>query len=102
MDPAILSLLISALVPSGLERLKRVPWAVFIQPYAPLLNRVTGLVVAVLTSIGVTVSFDAEAGVATIAGLQPWVMARLALTAAGNWAVQEVVYRTRIDRGGPR
>lgn len=98
----LVSLLISALVPYVLERAKAWRWLPVIQPYAPVLNRVTAVAVSIVTALGVTVSFDAELGVLTVAGLLPGEMLRLGMQAAGNWLVQELVYRTRIDAGRPR
>lgn len=98
----LVSLAISGLVPYLLERLKGRPWVPIVQPYAPALNRTTAIAVSVLTALGVTVDYDATVGVLTVTGLLPEQLLRSGLQAAANFVLQESIYRTRIDPGGPR
>lgn len=98
MDVSILvGLLVSAIAPKLLEWLKPARWAPFIKPYAPRLNRLTAIAVATLTTLGVTVDFDAAAGVLTIGGLQAEPLLRFGLTWILNFALQETVYRRFVN-----
>lgn len=98
MNPEIaVALVVSAVVPKLLELLKSKRWAPFIQPYAPVLNTVTAGVVALVTALGVTVDFDAAAGVLTVSGLLPDQLLMTGVTWLVNWAVQEIVYRGFIN-----
>lgn len=101
MDPSVLiGLVVSALVPKLLELLKSKRWAVFIQPYGPFLNTITAGTVALLTALGVSVDYDAAAGVLTVTGLLPGELLRTGVTWLVNWAVQEFVYRGFIHQPG--
>jgi hypothetical protein len=98
MEATAIGLVISAFVPKILELLKSKRWAPFIQPYAPMLNRCTGAVVALLTTVGVTIDFDAVAGVLTVGGLLPDQILLTGITWLMNWGVQELVYYAFINR----
>lgn len=100
MQPVV-GLAISLVVPKILELLKNQRWAFFMQPYGPIINRVTAAVAALLTALGVTVHFDAAAGVLTIGGLFADQLLRTAITWAVNFAAQEVVYRKFINDSSP-
>lgn len=89
----LVGVLVSLGVPFLLERLKREQWAVFIHQHAPVINRVTAVAVAVLTSLGVRLAFDADLGVLTVSGLIPDDMLRLGAQAAANLLAQESAYR---------
>ena len=94
----IVGLLVSAIAPKLLELLKPARWAPFIKPYAPRLNRLTAVVVATLTTLGVTVDFDVAAGVLTIGGLHSDSLLRFGLTWLLNFALQETVYRRYVNK----
>ena len=94
----IVSLAVSTLVPWVLERLKWARWFPLIQPFAPALNRGFAWAVATTTALGIAVSFNAADGVLTITGLVPADILRVVFQAAGNFLVQEVVYRKAIDQ----
>ena len=93
----LVGLLVSAIAPKLLERLKPARWAPFIKPYAPRLNRLTAIAVATLTTLGVTVDFDAAAGELTVGGLQAESVLRLGLTWILNFTLQETVYRRFVN-----
>lgn len=95
----IVSWVVSVGTPFVLERLKasQHPLAAFITPYTPVLNRVTAVVVSVLMALGVTCSYDAYTGTLMVTGLKLADVVQLALTALGNFFVQQMVYRARID-----
>lgn len=97
MDNYVIGLVVSALVPKLLELLKPKRWAPFVRDYAPTLNRITAVLVALVTAIGVTVDFDVTAGVLTIGGLLPDQIIRTGLTWALNFAIQEAVYRRLVN-----
>jgi hypothetical protein len=102
MSPALLiSLTVSALVPHALEFLKAAPWFPFVQPHARRLNRIMAVLVAIATSIGVSWSFNQEAGTLTITGLRLTEILPLAAQAVANFVTQEVVYRTAIRAPKP-
>lgn len=107
MDPSVIvGLIVSAVAPKVLELLKAQRWAMFIQSSSPRLNRFTAVVLASLTTIGVTMDYDATAGTLLIAGLLPGQMLSLGVTWIVNFAVQEIVYRKFVNRPpdyvGPR
>jgi hypothetical protein len=97
MEPTIIGLAISALVPKLLELLKSQRWAPFINHYSPWVNRTTAVAIAFVTAVGVTVDFDSTAGVLTVGGLLPDQILRIGLTWLLNFAVQEGIYRRFIN-----
>lgn len=97
MPPELLiSWLVSAGTPYVLQWLKAQPWAPFIQPYAPTLNRITAVAASLVTALGVTWTYDAATGQLVVSGLVLADVVRLGLSIVGNFVVQEVVYRTRL------
>lgn len=94
---ALLVLLISVLTPWVLERLKYSRWFPFMQPFAPVLNRLTPLVVAAITAAGVTVGFDQGSGVLTVGGLVPSDVIRGLLLWGAGALTQQVSYKRAIE-----
>lgn len=97
MESTLVGLVISAVIPKLLELLKSRRWAPFINHYSPWVNRTTAIAIAFVTAIGVTVDFDAAAGVLTVGGLLPEHILRLGLTWILNFATQEAIYRRFIN-----
>lgn len=84
-----------------LEKLKTQPWAPFIQEYAPLLNRVTAVIVAVASAVGITFAWDPAAHTLTIGGLDLVSITSLGWTALEQFVLQELVYRGWIVKTQP-
>lgn len=98
MPPELLvSTLVSTLTPFLLERIKwsRLP---FLDPLKPTLNRVMAALTAMVTALGVTISYDAAAGTLTVTGLGLESVATAGVSFVVNLAVQQTIYRTAIDR----
>ena len=94
---ALLMLFVSALQPWLLERAKDWAWCPLMSRvgrYAPILNRVTPVLVATCTSAGVTFAF--QDGTLTIAGLVPDQMLRGLLFAIGGSVTSHVAYHRAI------
>ena len=98
MDGLVM-LLISALTPWLLERLKWARGFPLMQPMAPVLNRVTPLVLAAVIAAGVTFQFDQSSGVLLISGLVPSDMIRGVLLWVAGAGVQELSYQRAIKVG---
>lgn len=98
----LVGILVSLGVPFLLQRLKREQWAVFIHEHAPVINRVTAVVAALLTSLGVRLAFDADLGVLTVSGLIPDDVLRLGAQALANLVAQESAYRQFVNRPRPK
>ncbi len=94
----LISAALGARTPKMLEWLKTKPWAPFIEPYAPTLNRITAVVVAFANGLGVTFAYDKVAHTATIGNLDPVAIAQAAVSAVIAFIVQEVVYRKVIAK----
>ena len=92
------SWVISVAVPFLLEYFKGQEWARFMQPYRPTLNRVTAVVAAVVTGLGVSWSYDAYTGRLVVDGLILADALKLAGQIVGNWIIQEVTYRKVIHQ----
>lgn len=98
MDAGLM-LLISALTPWLLERLKTAAWFPFMShvgKYAPILNRLTPMVVAAVMAAGITFQFDDAAGVLTIKGLVPSDIVRGLLLWAAGAGTQHLAYHRAI------
>lgn len=95
----LLVILISAITPWIMERLKFSKYFPFMQPFAPVLNRLTPLVVAAITAAGVTVGFDQAGGVLTVSGLVPSDVIRGLILWGAGALTQQVSY-TRAIGGG--
>ncbi len=91
---ALVALVVSALMPRLLEALKTRAWFPLMHRSAPLLNRVTPVLVALGTASGITWSFDG--GVLTVSGLVPDDILRGVLLWALSAAVQHGVYERTI------
>lgn len=102
MEATLVGLLVSAFVPKILELLKSQRWAPFIAHLSPRLNRLTAIAIATLTTLGVTVDFDAATGVLTVGGLLPHQILSFGLSWLLNFAVQEAVYRKFINQDPDR
>jgi len=96
----ILMLLISALTPWLLERLKWARWFPLMAPFAPVLNRVTPLALAALVAAGVTMQFDHATGVLMVSGLVPSEMLRGVLLWIAGAGVQHLSYERAIKDSG--
>ncbi len=90
----LLLIVISSVTPWILERLKFQRWFPLMQPVAPVLNRITPIVLAGLVAVGVTVQFDK--GTLSVSGLMPDEIIRGLLLWVTGYVVQEVSYRRAI------
>jgi len=88
---AIVMFVVSNLTPALLEWLKSKAWFPFMARFAPVLNRITPMVVAAIMAAGVTVQF--ADGVLSISGLVPDQMIRGVLLAVFGAVTQHVNYR---------
>ena len=95
----LLMLVISAVTPWLLEKLKWARWFPLMSPYAPILNRVTPLMLAAIVAAGVTISFDQTAGVLMIRGLIPSDIVRGVLLWIAGAGVQHLSYERAIKPG---
>lgn len=86
----LLMLVVSAVTPWLLERLKHVRWFPLMQPIAPVLNRVTPAALAALVASGISYSFDG--GTLTISGLVPDQIVRGLLLWVVGAGTQHVAY----------
>jgi hypothetical protein len=89
-------LVISALTPFILEKLKWQRWFPLMQPYAAKVNRITPLIVSALVAAGITIDFDHVNGVLTIAGLIPSDIVRGLLLWTVGALTQHVSYERAI------
>lgn len=90
----LLMLLVSAVTPWVLERLKSARWFPFMHPVAPVLNRLTPIVLAALVASGITYSFDG--GTLTISGLLPDQIVRGLLLWLVGAGTQHLAYQRAI------
>ena len=90
----LLMLVISSLTPWVMERLKFQRWFPLMHPIAPVLNRVTPIVLAGLVAAGVTVEFDH--GTLSVSGLVPDQIVRGVMLWVTGYVVQEFSYRRAI------
>lgn len=95
----LLMLLISALTPWLLERLKWARWFPLMQPFAPVLNRVTPLALAAIVAAGVTFTVDSTGW--TLKGPLPEDMVRGVLLWLVGAAVQHFSYERGINAKHP-
>lgn len=90
----LLMIVISAVTPWLLERLKWQRWFPLMQPIAPVLNRVTPLILAAGVAAGITFNVDASGW--TLSGPLPEDMLRGALLWVGGAVVQHASYHRAI------
>lgn len=100
MDAAIV-LIVNALTPRLLEYLKAASWFPFVRPGSPWLNRTVAVVVAAMTALGITASYNAEFGVLSVSGLMPDTLLRKALVVAVGFLMQEASYRLTVREERP-
>lgn len=93
----LLSWLASALVPYVLQGVKAARRAYTRQPGTFWLHRTVAVLASIATALGVSASFDREAGELVIRGLDAPALVTFAVMAGGNFVVQQVVYRWRLD-----
>ncbi len=92
---ALLMLVVSAIMPWMLELSKDWSWFPFMQrvsKFAPILNRVTPLVVSFLAAIGITVGFDAQTGVFMLSGLVTSEILRAAILSIVGMVTNQMSY----------
>ena len=94
----LLMFIVSAVTPWLLEQLTS--WRRFplMHPYAPVLNRLTPIVLAGLVAAGITVSFDEVNGVLTIKGLIAEDIVRGLLLWIVGAGVQHFAYERAINQ----
>lgn len=88
----------SNLTPWLLEQLKSVGWFPFMAHVAPVLNRLTPLVVAILMASGVSYTFEPSSGTLTVMHLIPMDIIRGLLLWAVGAVTQHVNYRLFVNR----
>jgi hypothetical protein len=95
----LLMLFISAFTPFLLEKLKWARWFPLMQPVAPVLNRLTPLVLSAIVAAGIVFNFNSVTGVLTISGLIPSDVIRGLLLWGGGALVQQLSYQRAIKVG---
>lgn len=93
----LLVILISAITPWIMEHLKYSKWFPFMSPIAPYANRITPLVVALITAAGITIGFDQTTGVMTISGLVPSDIIRGVILWGVGIVTQQASYKRAIE-----
>lgn len=89
---ALVMVLMSSVVPFLLEKGKTKWWFPFTQKVAPVLNRVTPLIIAFVTAVGISVSFDPSTGVLSVMGLVPDQIMRAAFLAIVGFVTNQASY----------
>ncbi len=80
-----------------LEWLKGKKWAPFISHYAPMLNKVTALVVSLVTAAGISYQWDAHNHTLMLGNLALGSIAAGLWIAVKQWVFQEMIYRGMVQ-----
>ena len=91
-------ILVSAVGVWILERLKQAPWFPWIQAQSDRAQRWAAVLIALLATAGIHVSFESEAGVLTVTGLAVTNVAHFAWHAMKTFIFQELIYRSTLKQ----
>lgn len=90
--------LISAVGVWVLERLKRASWFPWVTAQSDRAQRWAAVLIALVATAGIQVTFESDAGVLTVTGLTLTNVAHFASRALKTFVFQELIYRSGVKQ----